>query len=70
MAHIWDYSKEEYEKQTAADPVWHLERLVNYGLNGEKLERETVKKYLPELKIPPQRRALLELLLYGTISSH
>ena len=59
----WDYSKTEYEKQAKADPVWHLERLLNYGLQGEKLDKELLKKYLPQLKIPDNTRAFLELLL-------
>ncbi|MDO8512315.1 MAG: hypothetical protein Q7S57_03510 [bacterium] len=61
----WDYDKNEYEKQATADPVWHLERLINYGLNGEKINRELLKKHLPELKIPQNRRDFLELLLWN-----
>jgi len=34
----WDYNQTEYQKQAKADPKWHLERLINYNLNGEKLE--------------------------------
>ena len=60
----WDYTKEEYEKQKKADPVWHLERLINYGLRGEKIDKKLLKKYLPKLKIPENRRAFLELLLW------
>lgn len=61
----WDYPKTEYKKQTQADPVWHLERIINYGLNGEKINREKLKQYLPQLKIPEDRRAFLELLLWN-----
>ena len=59
----WDYTKIAYQKQAAADEQGHLERLINYGLGDEKLEREALKKYLPELAIPEDRRAFLELLL-------
>jgi len=59
----WDYTKEEYKKQAQADPLWHLERLVNYGLNGERIDKELLKKYLPVMKISPDRRAFLELFL-------
>lgn len=62
---VWDYTKEEYEKQAKTDPLWHLERLVNYGLDGEKIDRELLKKYLPKMRIPPDRRAFLELLLWN-----
>lgn len=60
----WDYDKIEYEKQAQSDPVWHLERLINYGLGAEKLNRETLKRYLPMLKIPENRREFLNLILY------
>lgn len=61
----WDYQKDEYNKQAKNDPVWHLERLINYGLGKEKINRETLKKYLPQLKIPEERRNFLELLLWN-----
>ncbi|MEK7560777.1 MAG: hypothetical protein AAB539_02360 [Patescibacteria group bacterium] len=66
----WDYKEEEYNKQAAADPVWKLERLILYGLRGQRLDRDLVKRHLNELKIPPERRMLLELLLYGVISTN
>ncbi len=62
---MWDYTKTEYEKQAAANPKWHLERLLLYGMNGEKLDRELLTRYLAELKIPDNTRAFLELLLWG-----
>lgn len=61
----WDYQKSEYDKQAKADPIWHLERLINYGLDGEKINKEMLKKYLPQLKIPQNRRDFLELLLWN-----
>ena len=62
---LWDYSQEEYKKQAKNDPVWHLERLINYGLNGAKINREMLKQYLPQLKIPENRKQFLELLLWN-----
>jgi len=62
---IWDYQKIEYDKQAKADPQWHLERLINYGLGKEKLDRKLLEKFLPVLKIPDNRRAFLELLLWN-----
>jgi len=61
----WDYDKIEYQKQAKADEKWHLERLINYGLNNEKLKGELLEKYLPELNIPDDRRAFLELLIWN-----
>lgn len=64
----WDYDETEYQRQAAADPKWYLERLINYGLRGKKLERALLRRYLPELNIPADRRAFLELLLWNKIS--
>lgn len=61
----WDYEKKEYEKQAKADPVWHMEHLINYGLNGEKLNEEMLKKHFAEIKMPENRRDFLELLLWN-----
>ncbi|MEK7123735.1 MAG: hypothetical protein AAB851_02465 [Patescibacteria group bacterium] len=61
----WDYKPKEYKKQAEKDPVWHLERLINYGLEGKKINRELLEKYLPLLHIPDNRRAFFELLLWN-----
>ncbi len=61
----WDYSKKAYKKQAKADPRWQLERAICYGLEGKKLNKVLLKKHLHELKIPEDRKAFLELLLWG-----
>lgn len=61
----WDYTKTEYEKQKTADPKWHLERLVLYGLQGEKIRKDALKAHLQDLHIPEERKAFLELLVHG-----
>ena len=61
----WDYTQAEYDKQGKADPCFRLERLINYGLGGEKLSRAELKVYLPLLNIPPERRIFLEFLLWN-----
>lgn len=60
----WDYTVEEYQKQQQADPVWHLERLILYGLGNQKLNKQMIQDYLPKLHIPEDRRAFLELLVW------
>ena len=66
----WDYHKKAYKKQAKADPAWHLERLINYGLNGEKIDKTLLKKHLPNLHIPPQRKTFLQILLNDSPRSH
>lgn len=60
----WDYDEENLKKQAAADPVWKLERLILYGLHGKKLNHKELAKHLPKLRIPEDRRAFLELLVW------
>jgi len=43
--------------------IWKLEQLINYGLDGEKLNEKKLRKYLPKLDIDPQKRKYLEFLL-------
>lgn len=59
----WDYDKKNYKKQEKKDPIWKLERMINYGLNGKKLSRAALIAHLPKLKIPPNRKAFLQLLI-------
>ena len=61
----WDYTTTEYQNQANADERWHLERMINFGLNGTKLEKELLRKYLAELKIPDSARDLFELLIWN-----
>ena len=64
----WDYTTIEYQKQAKADPKWHLERLINYGLRDEKIDRKLLEEHLNDLKISDDRRAFLELILWNKIS--
>lgn len=61
----WDYTTKEYEKQKKADPVWHMERRILYGLEGEKLNPNDLRKHFDELHIPEDRKAFLEVLLWN-----
>lgn len=61
----WDYDKKSYRKQAKAAPLFHLERLIQYGLGKEKLKKEMLKKYLPSLKIPQDYRAFLTFIVWG-----
>ena len=58
----WDYKESEYDKQAKADPIWGLERLINYGLDGKKINKELLRKYLPQLKIPDNRACICSAL--------
>ncbi|HLD71326.1 MAG TPA: hypothetical protein VI873_01780 [Candidatus Peribacteraceae bacterium] len=58
----WDYDATTLGTNETAKR-WKMERMVMYGLNGEKLDGELLRAYLPTLNIPPDHRAFLALLL-------
>ena len=59
----WDYTEKEYRKQADADEVWRLERLINDGLKGEKLDRKMLARNLVRLRIPEDRLGVFEMRL-------
>ena len=62
--HNWDYKNlKDIDWTDKNQAIWRLERMINYGLGGEKLKRELLEKYLPELKIQDNTRQFLELIL-------
>jgi hypothetical protein len=62
---MWDYDQQAAARQGKADPVWKLERMINYGLDGERIDRRLLEKYLPVLNISADKRAFLELILWN-----
>lgn len=44
--------------------VWKLEQLINFGLNGQRLDPKELKKYWNQLKIDPLYRKYLHFLLW------
>lgn len=52
--------KKDPEKYT----IWKLEQLINYGLDGEKLEKEALITYWDAIKIDPQKRKVLASWLW------
>ena len=62
----WDYDDKNYQQQAAADSKWLLQRmLTGEGLKGRKIARAALEIYLPEIKLPENRRVFLELLLWN-----
>jgi len=68
----WSTDEKKFKK---ADPegyrLWRLTQLINYGLDGEKLDREEVKAAWPKIKdrLDPYKARLMEFLLWGKVYS-
>jgi|GEM_PF-268398 len=64
----WSTDEKEFKKK---DPrgyrLWRLTQLINYGLDGEKLDKQVVKDSWPEIKdaLDPHKTVYLEYLLWG-----
>ena len=61
----WSTDTKKLQNDPEAYAVWKLEQLVNFGLDGEKIDEKELRKYWDRLEIDPSRRAFLHVLLYG-----
>ena len=61
----WSVDEERFKKE---DPegyqVWRLEQMINFGLDGEKLNADVLKKYWDKLTLDPAARRYLAFLLW------
>jgi len=63
--HNWDYRIQKgWKPGTDAEWVWYLERMINHGMGKEKLPARELKKYFHQIKITPNTKAFLELILW------
>ncbi len=67
-SYIWDYDIEELKK-TKSGRLLILERKINYGPDGEKINLEEVKESWDKLNLFKLQKRLLELLIWGKYSS-
>lgn len=61
----WSVDEKELKKDKERHAIWRLEQLVNFGLGGEKIKKDDLKRYWPRMTIDPARKAFFEILLHG-----
>lgn len=61
---LWDYNRQKLEKSDQGR-ILLLERLINFGPGKEKIKLSEVKKNWDKLHLLPQRKRLLELIIWG-----
>lgn len=64
----WSVDEKKFKKEHPEEyRLWRLTQLINYGLEGEKLDREEVKAAWPKIKdrLDPNIAVYLEYLLWG-----
>ena len=70
--HNWSVDEKRFKKESPEKyRLWRLTQLINYGLDGEKLDREEVKQAWPKIKseLDPYKGRVMEYLLWGKLSS-
>lgn len=63
----WSTDEKSFKKKYPKDyKLWRLTQLINYGLDGEKLDKEEVTSAWPKIKdrLDPNLRDYLEFLLW------
>lgn len=65
--YIWDYDLKNLDLSKREVLLWYLKRKIEHG-DWKAIDRKTLKKYLPELKIDPYLKQILRGFLkkYGS----
>ena len=59
----WSIDTKALSKYPEKYAIWKLEQLINFGLNGQKINSDELKKYFNRLHIDPQKKKYLSFLL-------
>lgn len=68
----WSVDEKRFKKENLKEyKLWRLTQLINYGLDGEKLDREEVKNAWPKIKkeLDPYKARAIEYLLWEKLYS-
>lgn len=60
----WSVDIKSLNKDPKSAEIWRLEQAINFGLNGEKLNRALIKKHWNRLRLDPARKKFFKLLLW------
>ncbi len=56
----WNTNTTILKKHPEKYTIWKLEQLINYGLDGEKIDKKELLKYWGKIRIEPQYRNFLQ----------
>lgn len=59
----WSIQDEGLKKNKEKYTIWKLEQLVDFGLDGQKIDKNELKEYWSKINIDPARRRFFEILL-------
>lgn len=59
----WSTDTTRLKQNSNAWEIWKLEQKINYGLGNSKLSKKKLRKYWGQLKIDPDKKQYLKILL-------
>ncbi len=59
----WSVDTTKMDVHSAKFITWKLEQLINFGLQGERIDTEQLRTYLPSLTLDPAKKNFLKFLL-------
>ncbi len=60
----WSTDIKSLKKSGDAYIIWRLEQMINFGLNGERLDKKLLKKFWKRLHLDPHKKKFLKMLLW------
>ena len=63
--HNWSVDEKKLSKNPEKYAIWKLEQMVNFGLDGGKIDQKKLRKYWDRIEIDPSRRKFLNLIING-----
>lgn len=60
----WSVDLNKMGRNSKDATIWRLEQIINFGLNGKKLNKLLTKRYWKNLRLDPARRKFLKFLLW------
>ncbi len=59
----WSTDVKKLKKHPKEYTIWKLEQMINFGLDGKKINKTLLKKHFGELDIDPNKKKFLKLIL-------
>lgn len=66
----WSTDEKKFKKSNPKEyKLWRITQLINYGLDGEKLDKNEVVKAWPAIsdRLDPYKKRAMEYLLWGKL---
>ena len=60
----WSTDTTELKKDKEKYAIWQLEQMVNFGLDGKKINQAKLRKYWRKLHLDKNKKKYLEMILW------